>query len=796
MRKPAPLAPSAERPTGIRVGRILLWLLLGGLGLVAVGAATVTTMFWIYGSDPNLPRLANLRDYKPKQKSQILASDGKLIGELYVERRSFVAIEQIAPIMVNAVIDAEDSDFRSHEGISIIGMARAFWVNLRSGRARQGGSTITQQVVKTFVLSPEKTIKRKIQELILARRLEQTLSKDEILTLYLNQIYFGAGRYGVEEASRFFFGKPAKELGAGEAALLAGLPQSPERLSPIKHPDAAKARQTYVLEQLVRRGHLPAAEAQKWIDRPIEIVRSPEPWLDIAPEFVDAVKRELEKRYGTEEAATLGLTVKTTLDVPMQKAARAALEKGLRELDGRQGYRGPIERLKPDKAIERLKALQKKLPPGGPHIGETFEAVVTEVGDADKTLRVDVGGWKGAVLLEGAGDERANPDKKKPSERFQAGDVVRVRLDPTLPKPAKGDGAVTLELGPQAAMVVIEPQTRNVLAMIGGYGYELGGFNRALRAKRQPGSAFKPILYAAALDGGQYTPATIVNDAPEVYDLWKPKNYERGTFLGPVRLRYALAKSINTVAIRVIHEVTPPRVVEMAHALGIDEDLPAELSLALGSGVVTPIEFANAIATFPAEGRYAPPVVIQSIDGKPEPAVEPKQVLRPEIAFLIASMMRSVVEEGTATPVKKLGREIAGKTGTSNSAKDAWFIGFTPDLLAGIWVGFDDMRPLGKGEAGGKAAVPIFVDFMKTALKGRPPRTFTPPPGVVTVRIDKRTGLLAAPGEAESETMDEVFLEGTAPTETAPAPGEVDPSTFMIEQMDDEQGAANARPEQ
>ena len=230
-----------------------------------------------------------------------------------------------------------------------------------------------------------------------------------------------------------------------------------------------------------------------------------------------------------------------------------------------------------------------------------------------------------------------------------------------------------------------------------------------MRAKRQPGSAFKPILYATALDGGQYTPATIVNDAPEVYDLWKPKNYERGTFLGPVRLRYALAKSINSVAIRVIHEVTPPRVVEMAHALGIDEDLPAELSLALGSGVVTPIEFANAIATFPAAGRYTPPVIIQSIDGKPEPAVEAKQVLRPEIAFLTASMMRSVVEEGTATPVKKLGREIAGKTGTSNSAKDAWFIGFTPDLLAGIWVGFDDTRPLGKGETGGKAAVPMAV---------------------------------------------------------------------------------------
>ncbi len=780
-----------------RIGRVLLWIFLGGLGMVTVGAATLAAMFWIYGSDPNLPRLSNLKDYRPKQKTQILASDGKLVGELYVERRSFVPIDQISPTMVNAVIDAEDADFRTHEGISIVGMARAFWVNLRSGRARQGGSTITQQVVKTFVLSPEKTVKRKIQELILARRLEQTLTKDEILTLYLNQIYFGHGRYGVEEAARFYFGKPAIELNPGEAALLAGLPQSPERLSPIKHPDAAKGRQTYVLEQLVHRGHLPAAEAQKWIDRPIEIVRSPEPYLDVAPEFVDAVKRELEKRYGTEEAATLGLTVKTTLDVGLQKAARASLEKGLRELDGRQGYRGPIERLKPEKAVDRLKLLAKKLAGATPRAGETYEAVVTEVSDADKTLVVDLGGWRGAVLLEGPADERINPDGKKPTERFQAGDVVRVRTDASLPKP-KGriDGAVALELGPQAAMVVIDPVTRNVLAMVGGYDYELGGFNRALRAKRQPGSAFKPILYATALDTGQYTPASIVNDAPEVYDLWKPKNYERGSFLGPVRLRFALAHSINTVAIRVMHEVTPPRVVDTAHALGIDEELPAEMSLALGSGVVTPIEFINALAAFAAGGRYAPPVIIQSIGGAPEPAAEPRQALRPEIAFLTASMMRSVVEEGTATTAKKLGREIAGKTGTSNAAKDAWFVGFTPDLVAGVWVGFDDLRPLGKGEAGGKAAVPIFVDFMKVALKTRPPRTFNPPPGVVTARIDKRTGLLAAPGEPESDTMDEVFLEGTAPTQSAPSQGEVDPSNFVLEQMDDEQGATTAPPEQ
>jgi penicillin-binding protein 1A len=335
-----------------------------------------------------------------------------------------------------------------------------------------------------------------------------------------------------------------------------------------------------------------------------------------------------------------------------------------------------------------------------------------------------------------------------------------------------------------------------VLAMIGGYDFRVGGFNRALRAKRQPGSSFKPYVYAAAFDSGQLTPATIINDAPEVYDLWKPKNYEHEGFRGPVRVREALAHSINSIAIRIIHDVTPARAIEVAHALGIQEDLPDELSLALGSGEVTPLEHTNAYASFAAGGKYAPPIFIDSIDGTPDKPAEPVQALRPEVAFLTTSVMESVIDFGTATPAKKLKRELSGKTGTSNSGKDAWFVGFSPDLVAGVWVGFDDMRVLGRGEAGAKAALPIWIDFMKVALKGRAPKAFVQPSGVVTARIDKRTGLLAAPGEDEKDVMNEVFLAGTAPTETAPAPGEVDPSTYMLDQVgtDDEQGAANAEP--
>jgi len=325
------------------VWKIVKWGFLLGLFGAAIGAAAVAAMFWIYGSDPKLPRIGQLKDYKPKQTTRILAADGKVIGELYEERRTYVTLDKIAPIMQQATIDAEDADFRTHGGISIMGMLRALWVDLRSGRSRQGASTITQQVVKTFLLTPEKTVKRKLQEILLARRLEQALTKDDILTLYLNQIYYGHGRYGVEEAARFYFGKSAFELDAGEAAMLAGLPQSPERLSPFKHPDAAKGRQTYVLEQLARHGHLSDAEAQKFIDAPIRIVKNSQPYLDVAPEWVEVVKKELEKRFGPG-VETMGLVVKTTLDVGLQQAARASLEAGLRALDERHGYRGQIGR--------------------------------------------------------------------------------------------------------------------------------------------------------------------------------------------------------------------------------------------------------------------------------------------------------------------------------------------------------------------------------------------------------------------------------------------------------------------
>jgi penicillin-binding protein 1A len=787
--------PGAGRSRGARIAlAIVKWGLIVTLALGALGAASLAGMFWFFGADPKLPKISKINEYHPLQVTRIYSADGKLIGEIFEQRRRYVKLDKIAPVMLQAIIDSEDADFYNHHGLDFSGMVRALLVNIEhGGKSRQGASTITQQVVKTFLLTPEKSLRRKVQEMILARRIETELTKEEILTLYLNQIYFGHGRYGIEEAARFYFGKSAAELSVPEAAMLAGIVQSPERLSPIKHPKEAKARQQYVLAQMNKHGHLGLEDWKRFDAAPIELRLNPEPALDSAPEVVDLVRAELVKRYGNE-LPRLGIDVQTTIDYDLQVASRQALEAGLEAIDARHGYRGPVTHLTGDKVEKKLAQLTKALGKDGPRGADVYEAVVVSVDDANNELVVDLGGWKGAVMLGDATTERRyNPEHKKPSARYIAGDVVAVRLAPDQGPPKSKDvkAALSLDAGPQGAVVILDPSTRHVLAVVGGYGFQAGGFNRATRAKRQPGSSFKPYLYAAAIDSGKYTAASVLNDAPEVYDLWKPKNYEAGEFRGPIRLRQALALSINTVAIRLMHDIGPATVVGLAHAMGIEEELPEELSLALGSGVVTPMEHINAFASFPAGGVLAAPVLITRIGADSIAPPPTSQALRPETAFVVSSMMQSVVEEGTAVAAKKLKRKLAGKTGTSNGDRDAWFVGFTPDLIAGVWVGFDDnARPVGRGETGAKAALPIWIDIMKVALKSRGQKSFKQPAGVVVARVDKKTGKLAAPGESDAETFEEVFLQGTVPTEVAPAAGEADPSTFVLDQMDDEAAAA------
>jgi penicillin-binding protein 1A len=745
--------------------RVILWLMVLGLIGALVGTAALAGLFFFHGRDPSLPRMSSVRDYRPKMTTQIFDRHRILVGEISAERRTVVPYGRIPKLLVRAVVASEDADFFKHRGLDYMGMLRAFFANLRAGRFAQGGSTITQQVVKTFFLTPERTIKRKVQEVILARRLESELSKQEILYLYLNQIYLGHGRYGVQEASRFYFGKDVDALVLGELALLAGLPQSPERLSPLKHPERAKRRQLYVLGQMVRAKYVSAADARRVGDRPIRVVKHRRTYYNQAPEFTDIVRAQLVRTFGEDKLSTLGLRVHTTLDAKLQLAAQEAVQWGLRALDARQGYRRRAARLKGKKLRRwraRLRRTQKRLP-----VGHRYRAIVTRVDDAKEELTVDLGRSQGRVQLESAG--RYNPQKHAPSRRFASGDLIWV---------AKGErDRFRFAGGPQAAMVVMEPQSGDVLAMVGAYEYLHGGFNRAVAAKRQPGSAFKPFVYGAALDSGKYTPATIVDDAPVVISGWEPKNFD-GNYRGPVRLRLALAHSINTVAARLMDDVGVDRPRKLAADLGITTPLGKDLSLALGTSEVRVIDLATAYCGLANGGLGVEPRYIVRIGEEAPKRPEPKRVLRPAVAFVLTSMMQSVVQEGTAQRARRLRRPVAGKTGTTNDQRDAWFAGFTPQLVAVVWVGFDTPRRLGRHETGGRAALPIWVRFMRKALRNRPKRPFRQPPGVVVQRIDQVSGLLAP--EGATDVLEEVFVAGTEPKEVAPQPDQVNPDTILM----------------
>ncbi|HEY2902524.1 MAG TPA: PBP1A family penicillin-binding protein [Polyangia bacterium] len=774
-RKRAAAGKNARARRGGRGGRaktIARYLLMIALAAGFVGAAALVGMFSYYGSDPRLPTLKALSDYHPKQVTRIVDRNGVPVGELGAEKRTLVPFSAIPKVLINAVVSAEDAEFFQHAGLNYRGMLRAFIENVLRGRTAQGGSTITQQVVKTFLLSPERTMRRKVQEIILARQLSQKLSKEEVLTLYLNQIYYGHGRYGCEEAARYFFGKSVRDIDTAEAALLAGLPQSPERLSPRKHPEAAKTRQRYVLGRMVENGFLDRATGEKLAAEPIRLAREPSAARGLASEAVDTVARFLSDRGGAGEA---GATVETTLDAHLQELARQSLERGLEDLDARQGYRGRTAHLV-GKTLEKHLAELTKAHPGGLKDGAIVEGVVTRVeknaaaGKPGK-LFLQLGVAEGVVDL--SLEPRYSKGPKPLDDRFVAGDVVRVRAAGERPHAEGAPQALALELGPQAAMVVLEPQTRQILALVGGYDYHPGGFDRSQAAHRQPGSAFKPFVYATAIDQGKITAATLVNDSPEVYDLWKPQNYEKEEFRGPIRVRTALAQSINTVAIKVLSEVGIPSVRTLAAAAGITSPMPEDLGLAmaLGAMTVTPLELANAYAAFPSGGQRGDTSLVRTVGGQAIEVPPPQPALKPEVAYIMVSLLRSVIDEGTARAAAgKLRRPAAGKTGTSNGQRDAWFVGFTPDLLAAVWVGFDDGQSLGRGEAGARSALPIWLDFMSKALVGRPTRDFAQPPGVVIQRIDKASGLLPASGQ-ETNTLDEVFLLNSAPTEQAAVAG-------------------------
>jgi penicillin-binding protein 1A len=724
----------------------------------------------------DLPPVDQLLRYQPPVTTRIFSDDGTLIGEFYVERRYLVALARVPQHVRQAFLAAEDSEFYRHRGVDPVGIARALVMNLTHRRVMQGGSTITQQVVKALLLTPERSYERKLKEMLLAVRLEAKLEKDDILYLYLNQIYFGAGSYGVAAAAREFFDADVTDLTLAQGALLAGLPQAPSRYDPQRHPQQAIARQHYVLERMRAGNFITAAQYEAARAEPLVFARRRPATYLAAPWYVEHVRRLLEERYGGTAPYQLGLQVYTACDLSMERAAEEAVRNGLREVDRRQGFRGPIRRLDAKK-VEPFLAREAATKPAD---AGRARAVVLQVAPQGLAVRT---AWERGLLPAAAltlGTTRVAPGT------FRPGDVIAVRVTEAA---SDGSARFALDQEPQVegALVAFDPYTGQVKAMVGGYDFARSQFNRVVQAHRQPGSAFKPLIYAAAIDHG-YTPASIVLDAPIALSNgsqppWMPRNYE-DRYYGPTPLRMALARSLNTVTVRLVDALGLKTVLDYLPRFGLRGPLPRNLSIALGSAEVTPLELTRAYGVFATLGKRFEPIFITRVtdlDGNPlefgqtRPHFEP--VLSPATAYIITSMLQTVVQRGTGRKVAELGRPVAGKTGTTNDTHDAWFVGFTPDVLAGVWVGFDSERSLGKNETGGHAAAPIFTAFMKQALGDSPIVDFPVPEGVSFAQIDRASGLRAvAGGEAELE----VFVKGSEPkefaggAEEAPAPGDAE----------------------
>ena len=734
-------------------------------GVISVASATTVALV-IRHYEANLPSTAELKSYSPQQVTRVLARDGTLLGELFVERRTLVPIEAIPNRMKLAALAAEDAAFYEHAGLNYLGMLRAIAKNVTTHH-RQGGSTITQQVIKNVLLTPERTFSRKMREAILARRIEAEMSKDEILDLYLNHIYFGHGRYGVEEAARYYFGKGIRDVTLGEAALLAGIIKGPGIFSPRVDIARAMGRRDYVLAQMEQKGFASAAQIATARKERVSIAPEPEARPELAPEVVDEVRRTLRSLVGQAAADRGGYTITTTIDPALEEAARVAVRKNADHYAKRHKLLAPLTKLKKEPAPFD----------GTPSGHHTYVGVVVGVDEPRNEIDVKVGSVVGVVDVGEAA--RYNPMGLRASEFAQIGRTVRVSLASPLHPKTDGDEPakptkpkLRLELGPESALVAIDVRSREILALVGSYEGVRAGLDRT-QSHRQPGSTFKPFVYSYGLHARTLTPATIVETNPAALAAhgYRPDNYDEGEGRAPKRLRDALALSVNVAAVWSLQRVGPTNVVAWAKSLGIESKLGPDLSLALGAYEVTPREMAGAYATFAAGGVYETPILIRKITGPggapvalPDRAPS-RRVLEEAEAYVLTDMLTSVVKRGTATRAKALGRPIAGKTGTSNQAKDGWFVGYSTDIACAVWTGYDDPMPMGAGEAGATVALPAFIDFMREAHRKHPAADFPVPSGISRVMIDPASGLRAYPDEPEA--IEEIFLAGTEPKEEA-----------------------------
>jgi penicillin-binding protein 1A len=767
---------------------------LAALG--AAGAAALVFGAYVYFTS-GLPSPGTLQDYHPNLVTKVYSDDGRIIGEFYIERRVVVPLNRVPGHLIEAFLAAEDRDFFEHKGISYLSIFRAFYRNVMAGKVVQGGSTITQQVAKSFFLTPERTIARKIREAILAYRIERHLSKEEILNLYLNQIYFGHGSYGVQTAADTYFGKDVSDLTIAEAALLASLPKAPNRYSPYTDYALAKGRQEYILGRMLEEDFITADEAGESLGQRLKLRPRKTDTLWVGPYFTEHVRRYIEDKYGSDVLYRGGLEVHTTMHVEMQQAANDAVNRGLREYDKRNGYKGPVRNLATAEEIEAFKAESEKLlAESRPEASKVYQAVITSVNVKDSTLQATLGKRTGVVSAEDLEWARLyyNPTRTPDGGKaealkriFHAGDVIEVMVKEP-PKDAGAPLQLSLEQEPEAqgALVALEPSTGRVRAMVGGSDFSKTQFNRAVQAMRQPGSSFKPVIYAAALDRG-YTPATVVLDSPLVFEeedrkgkavdaaeneekqAWRPRNFDE-QFYGPTTIREALAKSRNVVTIKVLKDIGVEHAVNEARLLGITSPLARDLSLALGSSAVTLMEMTTAYSTFENLGVKAEPMFVTKITDRQGNVLEENHptltsVISPQTAYLMTSLLQGVIENGTGARARSLGRPAAGKTGTTNDLNDAWFIGYVPGLAAGAWVGHDSEKALGGHETGAVAALPVWLRFMKDALEDAPQRDFAVPDGVEFTKIDPSTGLLA--GALTQGAIFEVFKAGTAPSAAA-----------------------------
>ncbi len=783
--------------------RFAAFLFATGAILGIVGAAIVGYFAWHYSQ--GLPDYEVLRKYEPPVMTRLHAADGRLIAEYAKERRLFVPIQSVPDVVIEAFLSAEDKNFYSHGGIDFTGIARAVVVNFEGG-SQQGASTITQQVAKNFLLTNERTYERKIREALLAIKIEQAFTKDQILELYLNEIYLGLGSYGIAAAALNYFDKSVHELNVHEAAYLAALPKAPNNYHPFQRTDAAVGRRNWVIDRMELNGFITDAEAEEAKASSLSVtVRPTGSHIYAAEYFAEEVRRTLYERYGEQGLYEGGLSVRTSLDPELQEVARRALVRGLVKFDEARGWRGPLQKIElgADWGVELAKI------PAFSDVRPWRLAVVLSTSGEQATIgfqperegsgRLVAEREQGIVPLAGvtwakwAEGPRRGAAVRGVDQVLEAGDVIYVdRLEGD----AGGEGRWRLKQVPEVSggIIAMDPDTGRVRAMVGGFSYDQSQFNRASQALRQPGSSFKPFIYAAAMDNG-YTPSTIVLDAPVEVEqgggqgTWRPSNYS-GEFYGPQTLRFGIEKSRNVMTVRLAQDMGMPMVAEYARRFGVYDDLPPFLSMSLGAGETTLMKMISGYSVFANGGRKVTPTLIDRIQDRygrtvfkhdqrdcsqcratawlgqepPRPTDGREQVLDPLTAYQITSMMEGVVLRGTATSLRKVGRPIAGKTGTTNDYKDAWFVGYTPDLAVGVYLGYDQPRNMGRGATGGEIAAPVVGDFLTAALKDQPAVPFRVPPGIKLIRINPVTGMRAGPGE--QRVILEAFKPGTAPSDS------------------------------